>query len=100
MRHLSEIIALSRLNSIKLTMALLLAFCASGCATVSFDQPKPYSQQSAILKAHSWTITHPLRSKSMTGYPASTLWERAWMRWVCGYAWRKPQKRAWTCNIF
>ena len=44
MRHLNEIIALSRLNSIKLTMALLLALFASGCATVSFDQPKPYSQ--------------------------------------------------------
>lgn len=44
MRHLNEIIALSRLNIIKLTMALLLALFASGCATVSFDQPKPYSQ--------------------------------------------------------
>nr|WP_320014103.1 phospholipase D family protein [uncultured Desulfobacter sp.] len=44
MRHLSEMIAMSRSNIIKLTMALFLAFCTSGCATVSFDQPKPYSR--------------------------------------------------------
>ena len=35
-------VAMSRLNITKLTMALLLALCAFDCATVSFDQPKSY----------------------------------------------------------
>ena len=35
---------MSCLNIIKLTMVLILVLFVSGCATVSFDQPKSYSQ--------------------------------------------------------